>query len=58
MKKTKTVNVWCCECDCAIEVEEVQQVGNFITCQECGNVHEVDSDYNEVGDPFWYLVSV
>lgn len=59
MEKPKIVNTWCCECDCTIEVEELQHVGNYVTCQGCGNVHVVeDSGYDEEGYSFWYLVSV
>lgn len=59
MEKTKIVNQWCYKCDCDIEVEEAPQVGSYITCQGCGNIHVVeDSGYDEEGYSFWYLVSV
>ena len=53
--KTK---VSCCECDNEFEVDEMQSGGEIIECPSCGNCHEVDTDYDDNGNGFWYLNTV
>lgn len=49
------IKVWCHECDKPFNVDELQVVGTNIECPHCGTVHEVDSDYGDDGETFWYL---
>lgn len=53
----QTIEIECLSCDKYFETSKLKREGDTFRCPHCNHKHEADTDINEDGDYFWFVVN-